>query len=57
MEKLIEYREKYYKLGRISAVFLIAPFLIFSGKKYDDRILITIGVLLIIWDGFKLIYG
>lgn len=57
MEKLIEYREKYYKLGRITAVFLIAPFLIFSGKKYDDRILITIGVLLIIWDGFKLIYG
>lgn len=33
MEKLIEYREKYYKLGRVTAVFLIAPFLIFSGKN------------------------
>ena len=57
INNLIKYREKYYKFGRITAVLLIGPFLILKGKKYNDNLLISIGVLLIIWDGFKLLYN
>ncbi len=52
--KLTILREKYYKLGRICAVFIIGPLLIYKGNEHDDKLLITIGVLLILWDGLKL---
>ena len=47
-------REKYYTLGRLAAVFIISPILILKGKRYNDNLLITIGILLLIWDGIKL---
>jgi len=54
MNELKFFREKYYKLVRILAVFIIGPLLIYKGNKYNDKLLITIGVLLILWDGLKL---
>ena len=54
MNELNIFREKYYKLVRILAVFIIGPLLIYKGNTYNDKILITIGVLLILWDGLKL---
>jgi len=50
-----EIREKYYHNVRIIAVFIIGPFLIFKGHFYDDKLLLLIGILLIIWDGMKIL--
>ena len=47
-------REKYYKIGRILAVFIIGPLIIYKGDHYGDRLLMVIGLLLILWDGLKL---
>ena len=57
LNNLINYREKYYKLGRFIAVFLISPFLIIKGQRYNDKFLILIGIIIFIWDGFKLFYN
>jgi len=45
--------ETLYYLGRITAVFIIGPILVQKGYKYNDNLLILIGILLIIWDGIK----
>ena len=57
INNIINNREKYYKLGRFIAVFLISPFLIISGFKYNDKILLLIGIIMFIWDGIKLLYN
>jgi len=57
MIEILNYREKYYVLGRIIAVFIISPLLIIRGKKYNDKLLILIGFAIFLWDGFKLLYG
>ena len=54
MTDVIQLREKYYKLGRIFAVFIVSPFLIYKGKKYNDNYLVILGILLFLWDGMKL---
>jgi len=51
---LLEFRDKYYKIGRFLAVFIISPYLIFLGKKYNDKSLIIIGIMIFIWDSIKL---
>ncbi len=56
MDTLINIREKYYRFGRFIAVFVISPILIISGQKYNDNKLILIGIILFLWDGFKLLY-
>ena len=45
--------EMLYYLGRLTAVFIIGPILIYKALLYDDNLLLTIGILLIIWDGIK----
>lgn len=45
--------EMLYYLGRLTAVFIIGPILIYKALFYEDYILLTIGILLIIWDGIK----
>ena len=52
---MIQLRERYYKLGRIIAVFIISPLLIYKGRMNDDKQLIIIGVILLLWDGLKLL--
>ena len=56
MDTLINIRETYYRFGRFIAVFVISPILIISGQKYNDNKLILIGIILFLWDGFKLLY-
>ena len=41
--------------GRILAVFVFAPFLIYKGKLYKDNHLIMIGFLLFCWDLYWII--
>lgn len=55
-EEIKELRSKYYRIVRYIAVVIIGPLLICKGVNYNDNILITIGVLLIIWDGIKIYY-
>tara|TARA_B100001250_G_scaffold400383_1_gene410849 strand:+ start:696 stop:947 length:252 start_codon:yes stop_codon:yes gene_type:complete len=45
--------EALYYLGRIIAIFIIGPILVFKGYKNHDNVLLLIGILLIIWDGIK----
>ena len=54
MNDIYVLRERYYKIGRILAVFIIGPVLIYKGYHHDDRLLMVIGLLLILWDGLKL---
>ena len=42
--------------GRIFAIFIFAPLLIYKGGKYNDKCLILLGVLLFIWDLFWVIH-
>ena len=44
-----------YLMGRLLAVFIVGPVLIYLGTKYDDAWLITLGSFFIAWDGIKLI--
>ena len=37
MNDIYIFREKYYKLVRILAVFIIGPLLIYKGKKLEDN--------------------
>ena len=41
--------------GRIFAVFVFGPLLILRGKKYNDNLLIFLGLLLIFYDFFWLV--
>ena len=43
-----------YLIGRLFAVFVFAPYLIYAGNKYRNRILILLGIVLFLWDGAKL---
>ena len=45
----------YYTIGRLFAVLIFAPLLLYKGLKYDDNILIVLAVMLLLWDGLKLI--
>ena len=45
--------EALYYLGRIVAIFIIGPILVFKGYKNNDNVLLLIGILLIIWNGIK----
>ena len=38
--------------GRLFAVFIFAPYLIYSGYKYKDHILIILGILLFCYECF-----
>lgn len=42
--------------GRLLAVFLFAPILLFKGYKYSDNFLILFGFLLFIWDLYHVLY-
>ena len=41
--------------GRIFAVFIFGPILIIKGKKYNDNLLIFLGLLIIFYDLYWLI--
>jgi hypothetical protein len=43
-----------YFIGRIFALFVFGPYLIYIGRKINNRILVFLGLLLIVWDGAKL---
>ncbi len=47
-------QEVYYTVGRLFAVLVFTPLLLYKGLKYDDNILIVLAVLLLLWDGLKL---
>lgn len=42
--------------GRLLAVFLFAPVLIYKGYKYSDKFLILFGLLLFLWDLYHILY-
>lgn len=43
--------------GRILAVFLFGPLILYKGIRYNnDVFLIVFGILLIVWDAYWLIY-
>lgn len=54
-ETLKEYQHYLYYLGRLLAVFVFGPFLIYKGKQYNDYLITLFGILLMLWDGSKLI--
>ena len=54
-ETLKVYQQLLYYLGRILAVFIFGPFLLYKGRIYNDIYLTLFGVLLMLWDGSKLI--
>jgi hypothetical protein len=41
--------------GRVLAVFVFGPLLIYKSQKYGDFFLLMFGVLLIVWDLFWLL--
>ena len=45
----------YYTIGRLFAVLIFAPLLLYKGLEYDDNVLIILAVMLLLWDGLKLI--
>ena len=55
----IEYsclQQRLYTIGRIIAVFVISPILIYKGSKNKDAFLLILGIFLILWDGIKLFF-
>ena len=54
-ETLKEYQPYLYYLGRLLAVFVFGPFLIYKGKQYNDYLITVFGILLMLWDGLKLL--
>jgi hypothetical protein len=48
------YQNILYFIGRIFALFIFGPYLIYIGNKMKNTILVLLGVLLIVWDGAKL---
>ena len=57
MDKIKIIREEQYMLIRYIATFIIGPFLLLKGYKYDDISITIIGLGIIIWDGLKIYYG
>ena len=55
-KQIIQNRNHYYQIGRLFPVLIIGPFLFCKGVNNNDNSLIVIGILLIVWDGLKLIY-
>jgi hypothetical protein len=51
---LKQYQNLLYLIGRIFALFIFGPYLVYIGNKIKNTILILLGILLIIWDGAKL---
>jgi hypothetical protein len=43
-----------YFIGRIFALCIFGPYLIYIGRKIKNNILVFLGVLLIVWDGAKI---
>jgi len=41
--------------GRLIAIFLLGPYLIFTGKKYNNLLLILLGIIFIIYEIFWII--
>lgn len=57
MNELLKlYQRKLYFLGRLFALFIFGPYLVYCGRKYKDVSLIILGVLLILWDGIKIFF-
>ena len=38
--------------GRIFAIFVLSPYLIFKGYQYCDKLLISVGIIFIIYEIF-----
>ena len=41
--------------GRLMAIFILGPFLLYSGRKYEDKLLILLGSLFILYEIFWVI--
>jgi|688.fasta_scaffold715912_2 hypothetical protein len=51
---LKQYQSILYLIGRIFALFIFGPYLVYIGNKMKNSILVYLGILLILWDGAKL---
>lgn len=51
---LKKYQNVLYLLGRLFALFIFGPYLIYIGNNIKNNILILLGIALMIWDGVKL---
>ncbi len=51
---LKKYQYMLYFIGRVFALFVFGPYLIYIGRKIKNNILVFLGLLLIVWDGAKL---
>ena len=43
-------------LGRLVAVFVIGPWLVYKGGVHKDATLTWVGAALIVWDGIKVFF-
>jgi hypothetical protein len=43
-----------YLIGRIFALCVFGPYLVYTGNKTKNQLLILMGILLMLWDGAKL---
>jgi len=41
--------------GRLMAIFILGPFLVYSGRNYEDKLLILLGSLFILYEIFWVI--
>ena len=56
-ERFVEDNEDdLYLLGRLVAVFVIGPWLIYKGIAHKDITLMWVGAALIVWDGVKVFF-
>jgi len=51
---LKQYQHILYLVGRLFALFIFGPYLIYIGHKIKNMILILLGIILIVWDGAKI---
>lgn len=51
---LNRYQHMLYLVGRLFALFIFGPYLIYIGNKIKNTLLILLGILLIVWDGAKI---
>ena len=51
---LKKYQPTLYLIGRIFALCVFGPYLVYIGNKTQNQLLIMMGILLMIWDGAKL---
>ena len=51
-----KFQDKLYFMGRIIAILILGPILIYKSIIYNDILLLIFGILIIVWDGLSMIF-